>query len=54
MNALLIVIAAIAVALFIIGGLGESLQLLWVIASVLLVVTLVVFLSRIIAGRRDT
>ena len=53
MNAALIVVATLSVALFIVGGVSESLHLLWVIASVLLIVALVVFLARIIAARRD-
>ena len=52
MNLLLIIVAVVAVVLFIVGGLGEALQFLWIIAGILLVIAIIVFLARIISGRK--
>lgn len=52
MNALVIVIAVIAVILLITGGLGSTLHFLLWIGAVLLVIAIIVFLLRFITNRR--
>ncbi len=52
MNALVIVIAVIAVILLITGGLGSALHFLLWIGAVLLVIAIIVFLLRFITNRR--
>ena len=52
MNALVIIIAVIAVILLITGGLGSTLHFLLWIGAVLLVIAIIVFLLRFITNRR--
>jgi hypothetical protein len=52
MNALVIVIAVIAVILLITGGLGSTLHFLLWIGAILLVIAIIVFLLRFITNRR--
>lgn len=52
MNALLIIIAVIAIILLITGGIGSSLHFLLWIGGILLVIAIIVFLVRMLSGRR--
>lgn len=52
MNALVIVIAIIAVILLVTGGLGSTLHFLLWIGAVLLIIAIIVFLLRFITNRR--
>lgn len=52
MNALVIIIAVIAVILLITGGLGSTLHFLLWIGAVLLIIAIIVFLLRFITNRR--
>jgi len=52
MNALLIIIAIIAIILLITGGIGSSLHFLLWIGGILLVIAIIVFLVRMLSGRR--
>lgn len=52
MNILLIVVAVIAIALLITGGIGSSLHFLLWVGLVLLVIAIIVALVRFITGRR--
>jgi hypothetical protein len=52
MNALVIVIAIIAVILLVTGGLGSTLHFLLWIGAVLLVIAIIIFLLRFITNRR--
>ncbi|WP_166787933.1 hypothetical protein [Cryobacterium adonitolivorans] len=52
MNLLLIIIAVVAVVLLITGGLVESLQFLLWVGVILAVIAVIVFLVRMISGRK--
>ncbi|WP_166787003.1 MULTISPECIES: hypothetical protein [Cryobacterium] len=52
MNVLLIVIAIIAVALLLTGGFVESLNFLIWVGIVLVVIAVIVWLVRVISGKR--
>lgn len=52
MNILVGVIAVIAIILLITGGIGSSLHFLLWIGGILLVIAIVVFLVRLLTGRR--
>lgn len=52
MNALLIILAVIAIILLITGGVGASLHFLLWIGGILLIVAIVIFLVRLLTGRR--
>ncbi|MGO4783282.1 hypothetical protein [Cryobacterium sp. W22_MBD10_FK3] len=52
MNLLVIIIAVVAVVLLITGGLVESLQFLLWVGVVLAVIAVIVFLLRMISGRK--
>ena len=52
MNLLLIIIAIIAVVLLVTGGIVESLQFLIWVGIVLAVIAVIVFLLRMISGRK--
>jgi hypothetical protein len=52
MNALLIVIAVVAIILLITGGVAQSLNFLLWIGGILLVIAIVLFLVRALTGRR--
>jgi len=52
MNALLIIIAIIAIVLLITGGIGSSLHFLLWIGGILLVIAIIIFLVRALSGRR--
>jgi hypothetical protein len=52
LNALLIIVAIIAVILLITGGVGSSLHFLLWIGGILLVLAIIVFLIRALTGRR--
>ena len=52
MNILVIVIAIIAIILLLTGGLVQSLNFLLWIGIVLLVIAVIVFLVRLLTGRR--
>jgi drug/metabolite transporter (DMT)-like permease len=52
MNLLVIIIAVVAVILLITGGLVESLQFLLWVGVVLAVIAVIVFLLRMISGRK--
>jgi hypothetical protein len=52
MNILLIVVAVIAIALLVTGGIGSSLHFLLWVGAVLLVIAIIVALVRFITGRR--
>jgi hypothetical protein len=52
MNILLIVIAVVAVALLITGGVGSSLHFLLWVGAVLLIIAIIIALLRFISGRR--
>ncbi|HET6824948.1 MAG TPA: hypothetical protein VFH64_03400 [Amnibacterium sp.] len=52
MNALLIIVAIIAIILLITGGIGSSLHFLLWIGGILLVIAIIVFLVRMLSGRR--
>jgi hypothetical protein len=51
-NALLIILAVIAIILLITGGVGASLHFLLWIGGILLIVAIVIFLVRLLTGRR--
>lgn len=53
MNILLIVIAIIAVVLLLTGGFVQSLNFLLWVGIVLLVIAVIVWLARMISGRRS-
>lgn len=53
MNILLIIIAIIAVALLLTGGFVQSLNFLLWVGIVLAVIALIVWLVRVISGRRS-
>lgn len=54
MNALLIIVAIVAIILLFIGGFAQAVQwLLWV-GIVLLIIAVIVWLLRFISGRRNT
>ncbi|MDQ1530930.1 MAG: hypothetical protein QOE37_1035 [Microbacteriaceae bacterium] len=52
MNALLIVVAVVAIILLITGGVSQSLSFLLWIGGILLVIAIVLFLVRALTGRR--
>ena len=52
MNILLGVIAVIAIILLITGGVGSTLHFLLWIGAILLIVAIVIFLVRLLTGRR--
>ena len=52
MNILLLVVAIIAIALLITGGIGSSLHFLLWVGAVLLLLAVIVALVRFITGRR--
>jgi hypothetical protein len=52
MNALLIVLAVVAIVLLITGGVGASLHFLLWIGGILLIIAIVIFLIRALTGRR--
>ena len=52
MNIVVAVIAVVAVILLITGGLGSTLHFLLWIGGILLVVAIVIFLARLLTGRR--
>ena len=52
MNLLVIIVAVVAVVLLITGGLVESLQFLLWVGVVLAVIAVIVFLLRMISGRK--
>jgi hypothetical protein len=52
MNILLLVVAIIAIALLITGGIGSSLHFLLWVGAVLLLLAIIVALVRFITGRR--
>jgi hypothetical protein len=52
MNILLIVVAVVAIALLITGGLGSSLHFLLWVGAILLLIAIIVALVRFITGRR--
>lgn len=52
MNILLLVVAIVAIALLITGGLGSSLHFLLWVGAVLLLIAIIVALVRFITGRR--
>jgi hypothetical protein len=51
-NILLLVVAIIAIALLITGGIGSSLHFLLWVGAVLLLIAIIVALVRFITGRR--
>jgi hypothetical protein len=54
MNALLVIVAIIAIVLLFVGGFVQAVQwLLWV-GIVLLIIAIIVWLLRFITGRRNT
>ena len=53
MNILVGVIALIAIVLLITGGIGSTLHFLVWIGGVLLVIAIIIFLVRLITGRRS-
>ncbi len=53
MNVLLIVVAIIAIVLLLTGGFVQSLNFLLWVGVVLLVIAVIVFLVRVISGRRS-
>ncbi len=52
MNVLLVIIAIVAIALLLTGGFVESLNFLLWVGIVLVVIALIVWLTRMISGRR--
>jgi hypothetical protein len=52
MNILVVVIAVIAIALLITGGVGSSLHFLLWVGGILLIIAIIIFLARLITGRR--
>lgn len=52
MNALLWIIAVIAIVLFILGGTVKAVGFLLWIAPILLVIAVVIFIMRMVGGRR--
>jgi hypothetical protein len=52
MNILLLVVAIVAIALLITGGIGSSLHFLLWVGAVLLLLAIIVALVRFITGRR--
>ena len=52
MNILLVIIAVVAIVLLITGGVAQSLNFLIWVGLVLLIVAVIVFLLRVITGRR--
>jgi hypothetical protein len=52
MNALLIIIAVIAIILLITGGVAHALSFLLWIGGILLVIAIIIFLVRALSGRR--
>ncbi len=53
MNALLVILAVIAVILLFVGGFAASLKFLLYIGIVLAVIALIVWLMRMLTGRRS-
>jgi hypothetical protein len=53
MNPLLIIVAVIAVALLITGGLVQSLQFLLWVGIVLAIIAVIMFLMRSMSGRKS-
>lgn len=52
MNILAIVLVIAGVIALVSGSLGQGLHFLWVVAGILLVIAIIVFLLRVISGRR--
>lgn len=52
MNLLLVIIAIIAIVLLITGGFVQSLNFLLWVGIVLAIIAVIVFLARVISGRR--
>lgn len=52
MNLLLIIIAVVAVVLLITGGFVQSLNFLIWVGIVLAIIAIIVFLARVVTGRR--
>ncbi len=52
MNILLAVIAVVAIILLITGGVGSTLHFLLWIGGILLVIAIIIFLVRLLTGRR--
>jgi hypothetical protein len=52
MNALLIIIAIVAIVLLITGGVAHALNFLLWIGGILLIVAIIIFLVRALSGRR--
>ena len=52
MNALVVIIAVVAIILLITGGVAHTLSFLLYIGGILLVIAIIVFLVRFITGRR--
>ncbi|TFC70796.1 hypothetical protein [Cryobacterium sp. TMT2-4] len=52
MNVLLVIVAIIAIALLFTGGFVESLNFLIWVGIVLVVIALIVWLARVISGKR--
>ncbi|HEY0259060.1 MAG TPA: hypothetical protein VGC18_04345 [Lacisediminihabitans sp.] len=53
MNLLLVIIAIIAVVLLVTGGFVQSLNFLLWVGIVLAIIAIIVFLARVITGRRS-
>lgn len=53
MNLLLIIVAVIAVVLLVTGGFVQSLNFLIWVGIVLAIIAVIVFLARVITGRRS-
>lgn len=52
MNVLLVIVAIVAIALLLTGGFVESLNFLLWVGIVLVVIAVIVWLTRMISGRR--
>ncbi len=52
MNALLIIIAVIAIVLLITGGVAHALSFLLWIGGILLIIAIILFIVRMLSGRR--
>ena len=53
MNLLLVIVAIIAVVLLLTGGFVQSLNFLLWVGLVLAIVAVIVFLARVVSGRRN-
>ncbi len=53
MNILLVIIAVIAIVLLLTGGFVQSLNFLLWVGIVLAIIAVIVFLARVISGRRS-